>query len=216
MPEERNRVIVDFYAKLKFAPTFAALENLKNENLLEGSFFVGDLMLDLFNKFIQEIQYAPSSDRYILCTIHRKSNLEEKRIKEIIEVLNSSKINIKLIMHPALKFSLKSIKYFFTDIIEEIEPQSYSSSLRLLKNAKGVITDSGGLQKESYWMGKPTLIPRLATEWNETTKNSLTKLDYNLSKIHTFTTYDEEQKTDFVSFGGGGSAQRIWQMLQNN
>lgn len=213
MPEERNRIIVDTYSKLKFAPTLDALKNLKLENLQEGSFFVGDLMLDLFNKFIQDIQDTSNSGSYILCTLHRKSNLEEKRIKEIIETLNTSKMNIKLIMHPALKFSLRNIKYFFADIIEEIEPQSYSNNLRLLKNAKGVITDSGGLQKESYWMGKPTLIPRLTTEWNETAEKNLNQLDYNLSELNTFIESKKQRKPDFTKFGGGGSAQRIWQIL---
>jgi UDP-GlcNAc3NAcA epimerase len=216
MPEERNRIIVDLNSKIKFAPTHDAFENLKNENLQNESFFVGDLMLDLFMKSNEEIEYSSNCESYILCTIHRKSNLEEKRIKEILEILNTSHFKIKLIVHPALKFILNKLKIgTLGRNIEEIFPQNHKSTLQLLKNAKGVITDSGGLQKESYWMGKPTLIPRTTTEWHETTKEKLCQLDYDLNLINTFIESGKELRPDLNIFGNGDSSQKIWNVLLN-
>jgi len=216
MPEERNRIIVDSYSKLKLTPTFSALENLKKENLQDGSFFVGDLMLDLFKKSINEVEYSQVTDNYLLCTIHRKSNLEEKRLQKIMEILSTSQKKVNLVVHPALKVALINSKLnSFPTNVEKIQPQSYLNTLRLLKNADGVITDSGGLQKEAYWMGKPTLIPRSSTEWSETIDEKFIHLDHKLEKINTFTQAGNEIKPDFLAFGDGLSAQKIWGIIQN-
>jgi len=216
MPEERNRIIVDYYSKLKFTPTLGALENLKKENLQNGSFFVGDLMLDLFKKSINVVKGSREIGNYLLCTIHRKSNLEERRIQEIIEILSTSQKKIKLVVHPALKVALINcnLKSLSTNI-EEIQPQSYLSTLSLLKNARGVITDSGGLQKEAYWMGKPTLIPRYSTEWSETIDENFIHLDHKLDQLNTFTKVENEIKPDLLAFGDGQSAEKIWNIVQN-
>jgi len=216
MPEERNRIIVDSYSKLKFTPTLGALENLKKENLQDGSFFVGDIMLDLFKKSISHLDDSQIIGNYLLCTIHRKSNLEEKRIQEIMKILGTSQKKIKLVVHPALKVALDNRQLnSFSNNIEKIQPQSYLNTLCLLKNANGVITDSGGLQKEAYWMGKPTLIPRFSTEWSETIDENFIHLDLKLDKLNTFTESENQIKPDFLAFGDGKSAQKIWDVLQN-
>ena len=216
MPEERNRIIVDSYSKLKLTPTLGALENLKKENLQDGSFFVGDLMLDLFKKSISDVEDSHVIGDYLLCTIHRKSNLEEKRIQEIMKILSTSQKKIKLVVHPALKVALNNSNLnSLSTNIEKIQPQSYLSTLCLLKNANGVITDSGGLQKEAYWMGKPTLIPRSSTEWSETIDENFIHLDHKLDKLNTFTEAENKIKPDFLVFGDGLSAQKIWDIIQN-
>ncbi len=214
MPEERNRIIVDSYANLKFAPTLSALENLKKENLDKNSFFVGDLMLDLFLTVFNELKAVPVTQEYLMCTIHRKSNLEHNRLDQIIKKLNTSDISIKLIMHPALKAALgkKHLLNLGKKIIP-IEPQSYFNNINLMKGSMGVITDSGGLQKESYWMSKPTLIPRHSTEWKETTEGKLNRLDYNLTQINSFTQVQSSQKPNLSTFGNGKSAQKIWELI---
>ena len=217
IPEERNRIIVDSYSSLKFTPTLNALLNLTKENLQNGSYFVGDLMFDLFEITNKLIRDTPLSEEYILCTIHRKSNLEEYRIKQILEILNSSRIKVKVMLHPALKATLRNVgNISLGKNVEEIYPQSYMKTLTLLKNARGVITDSGGLQKEAYWMGKPTLIPRSSTEWRETTDEGLHKLDYNLHEINTFTERKNLKNTNSGQFGNGHSAKEIWSIVLNH
>jgi UDP-GlcNAc3NAcA epimerase len=214
MPEERNRIIVDTFSRVKFTPTLNALDNLKDEDLQEHSFFVGDLMLDLFVKFNKLVSKISSPEEYILCTIHRKSNLEETRIKKIIESLNSSKIRVKLLIHPALKSTLENVgNISYGKMIQEVQPQSYINTLKLLKNAKGVITDSGGLQKEAYWMGKPTLIARTSTEWPETTEQNSHKLDFDLAEMGSFTEGENKQNRNFDAFGNGESAMKIWDFM---
>ena len=174
MAEEINRRIIDHCSNFLFAPTKNCLRNLKKESVLGKSFFVGDTMYDLFLEYKKKYHlYSPeaiSQEKQILVTIHRAENIENKpNLKKICSMINSlSRKSYKIIipLHPHTK---KKLKEFGFDVKAKIiNPVGYSELMKILLNSTFVITDSGGLQKESYWMGKPCITIRESTEWVET------------------------------------------------
>ena len=188
MPEEINRILTDRVSRWLFCPTDTAVENLKNEGYLviensdsysysDKSGFgkvikVGDVMYDAI-LFYKQFAKKPSSivatkdSNFILCTIHRAENTDDsQRLKNIFEALNkiSKDIPVILPLHPRTKQKIYSLSL---NTITIIEPVSYFEMLWLLENCKLVITDSGGLQKESYFFKKPCITLRDETEWVE-------------------------------------------------
>ena len=171
MHEENNRIITDHLSSLLFCPSNNAVKNLKEENLKDGLILSGDVMYDVYKKFssykgnIFEDYKAPA---YILSTIHRRENINRiEKLLAIFESLNKINNKLKIIMplHPHTKNNME--KYKIKSSINFIEPQGYLSMLSLLKNSEMVITDSGGLQKESYFAKKKCIVVRDKTEWIE-------------------------------------------------
>lgn len=177
MPEEINRIITDRLSTLLFYPSKSAFQNLQNEGITNWGgatcIYSGDIMFDSLNYF-KNLSYSPKNleveSNYILCTIHRAENTNDlKKLKNIVEALNSiSETNtIVLPLHPRTKkiFTKNHIK--LSDKIKVIDPVGYLSMCWLIKNCSFVITDSGGLQKEAYFLHKPCLTIREETEWVE-------------------------------------------------
>lgn len=181
MPEEINRILTDHVSKLLFCPTKNAVLNLKKEGITRGVHLVGDLMYDIFRssaksanrrKVMSELGIEPK--KYILLTIHRKENTDDlKSLHRIIDCLSSVKDRIVFPVHPrtrnVLQKSGKPSNVKNGSIIF-IDPVGYLDMLALEKNAKKIITDSGGVQKEAYWFGVPCITIRRETEWVETVK----------------------------------------------
>lgn len=180
MPEEVNRILTDHVSDLLFPPTQVAVENLKNENITKNVHLVGDVMYDavLYNIEIAESKYSLSQfglkpQSYYLGTIHRAENTDDhSRLVAIIESLLKLNEQVILPIHPRTHKILKEINLY--DKIQEsghiqlIDPVSYLEMLILEKYAKGIITDSGGVQKEAYFAKVPCYTLRDQTEWVET------------------------------------------------
>ncbi|MBX7066606.1 MAG: UDP-N-acetylglucosamine 2-epimerase (non-hydrolyzing) [Parachlamydiales bacterium] len=167
MPEEINRVVTDHVSNLLFAPTQAAIDNLKNEGITKGVHLVGDVMYDttLFYKKKMRPPKVKLPKEFYLCTIHRQENTDDiEKLKSIFAALRELPDQIILPLHPRTRKMLQNID---TQGLTLIEPVGYFEMLYLLENCKAVLTDSGGLQKESYFFGKPLLILREETEWIE-------------------------------------------------
>ena len=180
MHEEINRIITDHLSSLLFCPTVSAINNLKEEKIIDGVVLSGDVMFDCYLNFKKIIPLQDKkllTDRYILATIHRRENLDSKeRLSTIISNLDSINNHTKILMpiHPHTRkvlneFNLKSK-------IDFIEPMGYLSLLKSLNNCELVITDSGGLQKEAYFAKKKCLTVRTETEWTELTKSGVSIL----------------------------------------
>ncbi len=196
MPEEINRVITDHISNVLFCPTDNAVENLKNEgivnNLQTGTFSkgvtravanVGDVMLDAA-MFYKELSSEKSrilekiyskngmqSGSFILSTIHRAENTDDStRLKTIFNILEeiAEEIPIILPLHPRTRGKLKDINYKgdFSNLLL-VDPVSYFGMLELLANCSLVMTDSGGLQKEAFFFKKYCITLRNETEWVE-------------------------------------------------
>lgn len=177
MPEEQNRILTDHISTLLLIPTEDAEKNLKNEGIVSGVYNVGDVMYDavkLFKERAKEkeaflAEIGCEKGEYILTTIHRAENTNDiNRLTSIIEALNESGKKVVLPLHPRTKKFIESYGLHFNDNIKVIEPIGYLEMLMLESNSAKIVTDSGGVQKEAYFMGKPCITMRDETEWVET------------------------------------------------
>ena len=178
MPEENNRVLTDHLSRFHFCPTKTSVENLKKENI-HKAFLVGDVMLDIFKKEIGRI--SPSVLKklnlkprtYYLLTIHRQQNADSlQRLKKILHALSALKENVIFPVHPRTKKNLSKLKKSDFKNIRFIKPVSYSHMLTLERFAKKILTDSGGVQKEAYFLKVPCVTLRQETEWIETLRGN--------------------------------------------
>jgi len=179
MPEEINRVLTDHISDILFCPTKTAVSNLKKESIVKGVYNTGDIMLDILNmkagdrisETLNELGIKPKD--YFLLTIHRAANTDnEKNLKRIINAIMEIKENIIFPVHPRTKAKLENFGLAKIMLgkgnIKIIRPVGYLEMLSLEKNAKKILTDSGGVQKEAFWLGVPCITLREETEWIET------------------------------------------------
>ncbi len=224
MPEEVNRVLVDRVSHLLFCPTKTAVKNLENEGLTKGVHLVGDVMYDaaLHNKALTEereiLKKLDIKERsYLLVTVHRPVNTDSKEnLTTIVDALISSEEDVVFPAHPRTIKFLK--KYGLHDKLKEsihlIKPASYLDFTCLLMNAKKMITDSGGVQKESYFYEVPCITLREETEWVETVEDGWNILvgadkDRILDAIKTFDPKGERRE----SYGDGKASKRISEII---
>lgn len=177
MPEELNRLVADRLANLHFCVSQAAVTNLLAEGIQDTVHFVGDVMLDALlhslpiarkrSTILDQLGVEPR--KYALVTIHRPANTDNpKRLKQIIKALNSTSETIIMPIHPRTKLALSSIKVNLNDNIQVIEPMGYFDMLVLEENARIIATDSGGVQREAYYLEIPCLTLRDESEWVDT------------------------------------------------
>lgn len=190
MPEEINRVLTDHVSSLLFCPTDEAKTNLKKEGIVHGVHVVGDIMFDLFEKYKKNIPNAPGivkqlkleGSSYALVTCHRAENVDSPLImSNILSALNQLSKDLPVIfpIHPRTEKNIGSEKKFNSyGGIHFIPPVSYTDMLALQKNAKIILTDSGGMQKEAYFFKKPCVTLRRETEWVETLREGWNRLAF--------------------------------------
>lgn len=177
MPEEVNRIIIDNISNLNFCNTKTNLNNLKKECIAKGAiksknYYVGDLMYDsalyFANKFKKAKVLSLGEKKVVLCTIHRPSNTDNKdRLLSIIRDLNilSAKYEIFLPIHPRTKLAISELDI---DIqFNVIEPVGYFEMLSLIAKSEFVITDSGGLVREAFFLQKLSLFLLDSHVWPE-------------------------------------------------
>ena len=172
MPEERNRIAVDRIAALLFCPDDRSAEQLESEGVSGQREVVGDVMrdaLDLFVPFAKRIELDYTGP-YALLTIHRQANTEPERLRRLIAELNGTGWWFVFPVHPRTRKALDENGIRLAPDIEAIEPQGYLELLALLQGSTRVVTDSGGLQKEAYWLGVPCVTLRNSTEWVDTVR----------------------------------------------
>lgn len=178
MPEEVNRVLTDHASTYLFAPTKTAVQNLWNEGFKEEKvIFSGDVMYDNVLHYspiaAQKTLLAVPHSGFILATLHRDFNTDNpERLKNILSTLNdiSEQFGTSILfpVHPRTKKHLESLDSTpLSERILLVDPLSYLETLAALQQTRLVLTDSGGLQKEAYFCGKPCVILRPETEWVE-------------------------------------------------
>lgn len=184
MPEEINRVVTDHLSQLLFAPTQTAVENLRREGITQGVHLTGDVMLEAVRTYAivaqrkwslgQLIPYA--SGRYYLATVHRAENTDNPvRLKGIFEGLGRLDGPVVLPLHPRTRARLDGSIQIPANV-KLHEPVGYLAMLLLIQNARAVLTDSGGVQKEAFWLGVPCVTLREETEWVETLEGGWNQL----------------------------------------
>lgn len=172
MPEEVNRVLTDHISKLLFCPSEQSASNLKAEGITEGVHVIGDVMADatrIYSQKAAKLDFVRHEGEYALLTLHRAENTGDlERLKWIFDELNSLDCKVVFPMHPRMKKLLAEHALELGSHIEVVEPYGYLEMLFHLQNATFVLTDSGGLQKEAYWLKRPCITFRPETEWVET------------------------------------------------
>jgi UDP-N-acetylglucosamine 2-epimerase (non-hydrolysing)/UDP-GlcNAc3NAcA epimerase len=194
MPEEINRLLTDHLSTVLFCPTTQAVRNLSREGIRNGKTKVvkkiGDVMYDsiLYYSKIAEKRSTilaelnllantqpPKAKPYYLATLHRAENTDNPgKLKSILRALKEigKEIPVILPFHPRTKKMIETHHLLKeTKGINLIDPVSYFNMLKLEKNAKAILTDSGGVQKEAYWFRVPCFTLREETEWVETLKS---------------------------------------------
>jgi UDP-N-acetylglucosamine 2-epimerase len=176
MPEELNRVLVDRVSSLLFAPSGSAVGNLKDEGITEGVHEVGDVMLDANlrlapiarerSQALELAGVAPGS--YALVTVHREANTREPALGRIVEALNALEEPVVFPLHPRTAGAIESMGLRLTGHVHPRRPAGYLDFAALASQARVILTDSGGVQKEAYWYEVPCVTLREKTEWVET------------------------------------------------
>jgi UDP-N-acetylglucosamine 2-epimerase (non-hydrolysing) len=181
MPEEINRVLTDHCSDILFCPTETSVENLKREGVTNGVYLTGDVMVDALKKNIEiaekkamilnELDLRPKE--YYLATVHRAENTDDfNKLKSIVDAFCAIE-NLVFPCHPRTEKYLKDYGLWdgLVENVRVIKPVGYLDMLVLEKNAKKILTDSGGVQKEAYIFEVPCITLRNTTEWTETVED---------------------------------------------
>lgn len=185
MPEEINRLVSDCVADLHFCASRAAVQRLAAEGITNSVYWVGDVMLDAMlqnrpiarrkSDVLARLDLEPGT--YALVTIHRAANTDDPvRLQQIVTTLNSVPETITFPAHPRTRKALAQLDAHFAAHVRLIEPVSYFDMMILEENARLIATDSGGVQREAYFLGIPCLTLREETEWIETVEAGWNKL----------------------------------------
>ncbi|GAK60669.1 UDP-N-acetylglucosamine 2-epimerase [Candidatus Vecturithrix granuli] len=226
MPEEHNRVVSDHLADLLLCPTQTAVNNLTREGIAQGVHLVGDVMYDSlrYNLRLAEqrsiildtLRLQPKE--YVLATVHRAENTDDpERLHAIFEAfiqITHDGLPVVIPLHPRTRKRLEELNLSFNKL-QVLAPVSYLDMLMLAQNARMILTDSGGLQKEAYWLKVPCLTLREETEWVETVESGWNMLvgaqtETIIQSVHTFTS----PETHLPFYGDGETAFRCVRLLE--
>lgn len=225
MPEEHNRVLTDHAADLLLAPTEVAMAHLSHEGLGERSILVGDVMTDVL--YLTRDAVASRSyplpeglegGGYYVSTIHRPDNTDNpERLSAIVSQLSELDKPALLVAHPRLNALAKRHGISLeTGNLRTIPPLAYPQLVNAVQHSAGVVTDSGGLQKEAFLLRIPCTTVRPETEWVETVDlgwNVLVSED--LSQIAAAATRTAPTPTDASPYGSGQAAEQVVSALLN-
>jgi UDP-N-acetylglucosamine 2-epimerase len=247
MPEEVNRIVVDHLSELLLCPSETAVNNLAAEGITSGVHLVGDVMYDALLQYsevarqhstiFQKLKVEPK--QYLLLTVHRAENTDNPvHLRGILTALAEAGYPVIFPVHPRARNVLSSEGFIrrspqsaaeslstgsardavSLDYIHLIEPVGYLDMLSLAQHARVILTDSGGLQKEAYWLSVPCITLREETEWVETVQagwNILTGTDTNriLNALGSFKTPVREVNPNL--YGGPQAATRCVKLLED-
>ncbi|HEY0417548.1 MAG TPA: UDP-N-acetylglucosamine 2-epimerase (non-hydrolyzing) [Gaiellaceae bacterium] len=171
MPEERNRIEVDRVSALLLCPDERSAAQLESEGVGGRREVVGDVMADatrLFEPIALRRGSPVAGDGYAALTVHRQANTEPERLREIVAALGAAEVRFVFPVHPRTRHVLDEHAIALPPNVEALEPLGYLEMLALVAGADVVVTDSGGLQKEAYWLRVPCVTLRPNTEWVDT------------------------------------------------
>jgi UDP-N-acetylglucosamine 2-epimerase len=177
MPEEINRLVADCLSNLHFCASQTAVRQLAAEGITHTVHWVGDVMLDAFltnlpiarhrSTILNRLGLEPH--HYALVTVHRAANTDDPgRLRQLTAALNQAPERIVFPAHPRTRQAFERLSISFAEHVCLIEPVSYFDMMVLEANARLIATDSGGVQREAYFLGIPCLTLREETEWMET------------------------------------------------
>ena len=172
MPEERNRIAVDRMAALLFCPDERSAAQLEREGAPGRREVVGDVMRDALELLlpVARRREPPYRKPYAVLTLHREANTEPERLRRLVAELNATGWTFVFPVHPRTRRVMEEHGVRLAPTLQPVAPLGYLDMLALVAGASRVVTDSGGLQKEAYWLGIPCVTLRDTTEWTDTVR----------------------------------------------
>jgi UDP-N-acetylglucosamine 2-epimerase (non-hydrolysing) len=224
MPEEHNRVLTDHAADLLLAPTRVAVEHLANEGLAARTVLVGDVMTDVLFEVRDQIAGIPSTlvaelgldaGGYYVATIHRAENTDDpERLAEVVAGLAGLDKKVILLAHPRVVAKAASHGIGLTQgSLVSHTPLPYPDLIAATLSSGGVVTDSGGLQKEAFLLRVPCTTVRTETEWVETIELGWNVLANTADEIAAAVSRARPEDTDAAPYGDGKAATRVLDAL---
>jgi UDP-N-acetylglucosamine 2-epimerase len=236
MPEEINRKLTDHCSPLLFAPTKTAIRNLKREGLGKSAYLTGDTMVDALHIVMPAVlerektvlsRYGVQTHGYVLVTLHRPSNVDDSnRLREIQLALQKVAKNSRVVfpVHPRTRerlVKMRALENLTGTGVIVTKPLSYVETLSLLRNSSCLVTDSGGMQKESFLLQVPCITVRSTTEWPETLEGGANRLVANpqiiptpVSDIMAHKAFRERIRPSKHPFGDGYASEKIVRIIR--
>lgn len=216
MPEEHNRVLTDHAADLLLAPTEVAMDHLADEGLASRSVLVGDVMTDVLYQVRDRVRACDAAvlsgherGSYYIATIHRPDNTDDpERLRSILTALAGLDRPVVLLAHPRLRNLAERHRIpLVQGALLAADPLAYPQLVGAVMGSAGVITDSGGLQKEAFLLRVPATTIRPETEWVETVDLGWNVLVNEVAHIRNAVTRPAPVPTDATPYGDGRAAE---------
>lgn len=207
MSEEINRIVTDRISDYLFCPSQISKDNLAREGISDGVFLCGDIMLDIFLKTLRQSDegvtlnsFGLKAKGFYFVTFHRAENVDNtvnlKNIVHGLQSLSQGSKEVVVALHPRSLNAIESAGLSMNNV-RVLKPLPYHQTVMLLANASAVITDSGGLQKESYFAKTPCVTLRDETEWVETLEGGYNRLLATDNPINLIDAVAEAEKLSF-------------------
>jgi UDP-N-acetylglucosamine 2-epimerase len=232
MPEEQNRIVADHLSQLLLAPSHSAIENLhregiglKSDPLFRCATMVGDVMydsllqnLDIVESYAEENlrQYRLESKKYYLLTLHRAENTASPEcLQAMLDAVSSLDLPVLFPVHPRTRQILENAGIPLQGQLRPVAPLGYFEMLAMEKHARKILTDSGGVQKEAFYLGVPCITLRDRTEWPETVELGANHIAGNTpDSIRAAVRADHQRDwRAAVPYGDGRAAEKIVSQL---
>jgi UDP-GlcNAc3NAcA epimerase len=224
MPEEINRIVADHLSEVLLCPTSAAMDNAAKEGLADRAVLTGDVMFDATRIFRKDAEQRGGSladhwrpGQFALATVHRAENTDDPlRLKEILQGLDQIAEHVCPVvmpLHPRTRKCMEALGYSVS-ALQLIPPCSYLDMILLESRARFVLTDSGGVQKEAYFVRVPCITLREETEWVETLENRCNVL-VGADKTAMLTAVENHETAGpwTAAYGDGKAGDRIVESL---
>jgi UDP-N-acetylglucosamine 2-epimerase (non-hydrolysing) len=227
MPEEHNRVLTDHASDLLLAPTALAAENLAAEGLADRTVVVGDVMADVCLQvaastrpgLVDHLGRLGLTGDYVVATIHRAENTDDPvRLRAIVDALGATPARVVLAAHPRLVARAAEFGIPLTgrtDSLTACDPWPYPDLVAAVLGSRGIVTDSGGLQKEAYLLGRPCTTVRTETEWQETLEGGWNILDPEAERLAQLASRPAPPTPTGQPYGSGDAAYRVVAALES-
>jgi UDP-GlcNAc3NAcA epimerase len=227
MPEETNRVLTDHVSSYLFCPTQTAVDCLQREGILDGVHHVGDLMYDSLLAALPRVKqgeasvlkaYGVERGAYYVATVHRASNTDDaSTLRALFEAFGRLEGPVVLPLHPRTREALQAAELTPAGNMRVVEPVGYFEMVALERNARAVLTDSGGVQREAYFLGVPCVTLRTESEWPETAADGWNVLaGADPDAIVRAAQRPRPQSPLRPAFGDGRTADKIVEILERD
>ena len=222
MPEEHNRVLTDHAADLLLAPTQVAMGHLAREGLADRAVLVGDVMTDVLFRVRDSIvakgtrpPLGLSPKEYYVATIHRPDNTDDPvRLRGIIDALSNLAHPVLLLVHPRLRaLADEHAIPLEQGAVRTLAPLAYPELVSAVMQSAGIVTDSGGLQKEAFLLRVPCTTMRTETEWVETVETGWNALASDAETLLSAICRPLPPETEATPYGTGNTARQAVQAI---